>query len=93
MATQLDIGITDFMKWLSSLENNDNNSTDCPVFIKEFVKDRYLIFYDKELLKDVIVFFKDCIPWCNHCEADDCGHAGFAICLKQYYTRNGSIQV
>ncbi len=80
----------DFMKWLWSLKNN--NSTGSPIIVKKYVKGRYVIFYDKCLIRDIIVVFKDCIPWCNNCETDDCGHAGFAICLKQYYIRNGSIE-
>jgi hypothetical protein len=40
-------------------------------------------------LKDVTVLFRNCIPWCKSCEADDCEHVGFAIYLKQYYARFG----
>ncbi len=81
----------DFMRWLSALENN--NPTGNPIEVKEIVKDKYIIFYDKDLLKDVIVVFGDYVPWCINCEEDDCGHVGFAIYLKQYYVRNGSVDV
>ena len=85
--THLDIGTMAFMKWLSSTE--DDKPVDSPIVVKYILKDKYIIFYDGDLLKDVTVVFSDCIPWCKNCEADDCGHVGFAICLKQYYTRYG----
>jgi hypothetical protein len=92
LSPSLDLGVIDFMKWLSYIEYN-KDSPDTPFIIKEIVQDKYIIFYDKELLKDVIVIFKNGIPWCINCEADDCGHVGFAVCLKQYCIRNGSIDI
>src|SRR5918997_2932954 len=86
-SSYLDIGTMAFMKWLSSTE--ENKSSVSPIIVKYILKDKYIIFYDGYLLKDVTVVFKDCIPWCKNCETDDCGHVGFAICLKQYYTRYG----
>ena len=74
-------------------DENNKFSLDNPYIIKEIAQDNYIIFYDKELLKDVIVVFKNGIPWCISCETDDCGHIGFAICLKQYCIRNGSIDI
>ncbi len=59
-----------FMKWLSSTE--DNKSADSPIVVKYILKDKYIIFYDGDLLKDVTVVFRDCIPRCKNCEADDC---------------------
>jgi hypothetical protein len=91
-STYTDSGVIDFMKWLSCLEN-DKNSPDNPFIIKEIVQDKYMIFYDKEVLQDVIVVFRNCIPWCIKCETDDCGHIGFAVCLKQYCIRNGPIDL
>jgi hypothetical protein len=86
-SSYLHIGTTDFMKWLSSTENN--LSADSPINVKYVLKDKHMVFYDKDLLKDVTVLFRDCIPWCESCETDDCEHVGFAICLKQYYARFG----
>ncbi len=86
-SSYLDIGTMAFMKWLSPTE--ENKSSVSPILVKHILKDNYIIFYDGDLLKDVTVVFKDFIPWCKNCEADDCGHVGFAICLKQYYTRYG----
>ncbi len=86
--TYLDIGTIAFMKWLTSTE--DNKSADTSIIVKSILKDKFIVFYDEDLSKDVTVVFKDCIPWCKFCDADDCGHVGFAICLKQYYTRYGS---
>jgi hypothetical protein len=89
LSTYLDLGTMTFMKWLSATENNKPMET--PIIVKHILKDKYMVLYDVELLKDVTVVFRDCIPWCKNCETDDCGHVGFAICLKQYYTRYGSI--
>jgi hypothetical protein len=86
-STYLDIGTMAFMKWLSSTE--DNKSTDTPIVVKHILKDKFIIFHDRDLSKDITVVFRDCIPWCGGCEADDCGHVGFAICLKQYHARYG----
>lgn len=91
LSPSLDWGVVDFMKWLSCVENKD--SPDNPFIIKEIVQDKYYIFYDKKILKDVIVVFRNCIPWCLHCETDDCLHIGFAICLKQYCIRNSIIDM
>lgn len=82
-STHLDIGAMPFMKWLSATE--DNKSADSQIVVKYILKVKYIVFYDGDLLKDVIVASGDCIPWCKNCEADDCGHVGVAICLKQYY--------
>ncbi len=81
----------DFMRWLSALEEEDPKNNPC--IIKEIVKDKYIIFYDEHLKKDIIVIFKDCVPWCINCEVDDCGHIGFAVCLRQYYIRSGSANI
>lgn len=91
LSSYLDIGTMAFMKWLSSTE--ENKSADSPITVKYILKDKYIMFYDRDLRKDVPVVFRDCIPWCKNCEADDCGHVGFAICLKQYYTRCGLTDV
>jgi hypothetical protein len=90
-STYLDNGTMAFMKWLSATENNE--TADTSIVIKHISKDKYIIFYDMDLLKNVTVVFSDCVPWCKNCEADDCGHVGFAICLKQYYSRFGSADV
>jgi hypothetical protein len=92
LSPSLDGGVMDFMKWLACIENN-KDSPDNPFIIKEIVQDKYYIFYDKEILKDVIIVFKNGIPWCLHCETDDCGHIGFAVCLKQYCIRNDVIEL
>lgn len=91
-STYTDSGVIEFMKWLSCLEN-DKDSPDNPFIIKEIVQDKYMIFYDKEVLQDVIVVFRNCIPWCIKCETDDCGHIGFAVCLKHYCIRNGPVDL
>ena len=87
--TCLDIGTIAFMGRISSTENNQ--STDCPIDVKYVLKDRYMIFYDKDLLKNATVFFRDRVPGCRSCEADNCEHAEFAMRLKQCYARYASM--
>ena len=45
-----------FMKWLSSTE--DNKSAESPIVVKYILKDKYIIFYDGDMLKDVTVVFR-----------------------------------
>ena len=47
-----------------------------------------MILFDKSILNDVIVAYRDVCLWCMTCNTDDCGHVGFAKCLKQDYDRN-----
>ncbi len=84
----LDFGTIEFMKWLIS---KDTNSGDTLIVVKDYFDDKYVILFDKSILKDVIVGYMDGMPWCITCNSDDCGHVGFAICLKQNYDRNDQI--
>ena len=81
----LDLGTIEFMKWLIS---KDTNSGDTLVVVKEYFDNKYVILFDKSMLTNVIVAYRDGMPWCITCNTDDCGHVGFAICLKQDYDRN-----
>lgn len=81
----LDLGTIEFMKWLIS---KDTNSGDTLVVVKDYFDNKYVILFDKSMLTNVIVAYRDGMPWCITCNTDDCGHVGFAICLKQDYDRN-----
>ena len=48
-SSYLDIGTMAFMKWLSSTE--ENKSAGSPIIVKYMLKDKYIIFYDGDLLK------------------------------------------
>ncbi len=48
-STYLDIGTMAFMRWPLSTE--DNKSSDFPITVKYILKDKYIIFYDGDLLK------------------------------------------
>jgi hypothetical protein len=84
----LDFGTMEFMKWLIA---KDTNSGDTLIRVKDYFDDKYVILFDKSILKDVIVGYRDGMPWCMTCNSDDCGHVGFAICLKQNYDRDDQV--
>ncbi|ALI35402.1 hypothetical protein NMY3_01197 [Candidatus Nitrosocosmicus oleophilus] len=84
----LDLGTMEFMKWLVS---KDANSGDTLIVVKDYFDNKYVILFDKSILKNIIVGYRDGMPWCMTCNTDDCGHVGFAICLKQDYDRNDQV--
>jgi hypothetical protein len=84
----LDLGTLEFMKWLVS---KDTNSGDTLIVVKDYFDNKYVILFDKSILKNVIVAYRDGMPWCIACNTDDCGHVGFAICLKQDYDRDDQV--
>ena len=85
----LDQGTEAFMQWLSS--DYKMSTTENPVTLREFVKNKYTVLYDSTLSHDVIVETHDGIPFCRSCNADDCGHVGFTILLEQKYENDGTI--
>jgi hypothetical protein len=86
--SSLDFGTMEFMKWLIS---KDTNSGDTLIVVKDYFDNKYVILFDKSILNNVIVAYRDGMPWCVTCNSDDCGHVGFAICLKQDYDRNDQV--
>ncbi|WP_458747399.1 hypothetical protein [Candidatus Nitrosocosmicus sp. T] len=84
----LDLGTMEFMKWLIS---KDTNSGDTLIVVKDYFDNKYVILFDKSIQNNVIVGYRDGMPWCITCDTDDCGHVGFAICLKQNYDRNDQV--
>jgi hypothetical protein len=84
----LDLGTIEFMKWLVS---KDTNSGESLIDVKDFLENKYVILFDKSLSNNIIVDYRSSMPWCIPCDVDDCGHVGFAICLKQYYDRNDNV--
>ncbi len=86
--SSLDYGTMEFMKWLIA---KDTNSGDTLIVVKDYFDNKYAILFDKSILKNVIIAYRDGMPWCMTCNTDDCGHVGFAICLKQDYDRNDQV--
>ena len=84
----LDFGTMEFMKWLMEVETG---SKECLIIVKDFYENKYVILFDKNISSSVIVCYGESMPWCITCDTDDCGHVGFAICLKQHYDRNDQI--
>ncbi|TVP40147.1 hypothetical protein NARC_90053 [Candidatus Nitrosocosmicus arcticus] len=85
----LDFGTMEFMKWL--MEEEDTGSKHCLIVVRDFLENKYVILFDKNISSSVIVSYRESMPWCITCDTDDCGHVGFAICLKQHYDRNDQI--
>ncbi|WP_134484994.1 hypothetical protein [Candidatus Nitrosocosmicus franklandus] len=81
----LDAGTMEFMKWLA---NKDTNSENTLIIVKDYFDNKYVILFDKSILNNVIVAYREGMPYCVTCNTDDCGHVGFAICLKQDYDRD-----
>ena len=86
--TTLDFGTMEFMKWLIA---KDAGSGDTLIVVKDFLVNKYVILFDKSISKDVIVDYRESMPLCMSCSTDDCGHVGFAICLKQDYDRDDPV--
>jgi hypothetical protein len=86
----LDQGTNAFIQWLSSKDKKSATPNN-PIILKEFVNNKYSILYDVNLGHDVIVKTHDGVPRCTSCNADDCGHVGFTICLDQKYDNDGTI--
>lgn len=86
--TTLDFGTMEFMKWLIA---KDAGSGDTLIVVKDFLANKYVILFDKSISKDVIVDYRESMPLCMSCNTDDCGHVGFAICLKQDYDRDDQV--
>jgi hypothetical protein len=84
----LDFGTMEFIKWLIA---KDTDSGDTLIVIKDYFDNKYVILFDKSISKNVIVGYRDGMPWCTVCNTDDCGHVGFAICLKQNYDRDNHV--
>ncbi len=84
----LDTGTMEFMRWLV---NKDTNSGSTIIVVKDYLDNKYVIMFDKSISKDVIVGYREGMPWCVTCNTDDCGHVGFAICLKQNYDRDDQV--
>ena len=85
----LDQGIEAFMQWLRS-ENKMSNTSNL-ITLKEFVHTKYSVLYDNTIGQTVIVETRNGVPFCKSCNADDCGHDGFAILLEQKYETDGSV--
>jgi hypothetical protein len=73
------------MKWLMA---KDTKQGDSLIIVKDFFEKKYVVLFDKSVLQNILVDYTTCVPWCLSCKTDDCGHIGFAICLKQYCDRN-----
>jgi hypothetical protein len=85
----LDQGTEAFMKWLGSDDKMSTSSN--PITLKQYEHNKYAVLYDNTLSKDVTVETHDGVPFCNTCDADDCGHVGFTILLDQKYENDGTL--
>lgn len=81
----LDNGTTAFMQWLDSVNKNNepSGSSDIPITLKKFIKDKRTILYDKNLESEIDIEINEGIPFCRNCNLNDCIHVGFTISLEQ----------
>ncbi|VFJ14499.1 conserved protein of unknown function [Candidatus Nitrosocosmicus franklandus] len=84
----LDPSTIEFMEWLIS---KDTNPGDTLLVVEDYFDKKYVILFDKSMLTNVIVAYRDGMPWCITCNTEDCGHVGFAIYLKQNYDRDDQV--
>jgi len=80
----LDEGTFAFMHWMNS-DNKKSITSDNPIVLLKFVNDKHTILYDTDLHVEVDVQINEGVPYCRHCELDDCSHVGFAVCVEELY--------
>lgn len=61
------------------------------IIVKDYSDNGYVILFDKSINKDVIVNYRDGMQLYMTCNTDDCGHVGFAICLKLNFDRDDQV--
>jgi hypothetical protein len=90
----LDDRTTAFMKWLSyeSKQDHPSHSSNVPIILKKFIKDKQTILYDKNLKSEIDVEIKEGVPFCKYCNLDDCSHVGFTVFLEQMCENHSSDQ-
>lgn len=59
--------------------------------VRDYLNNKYVILFDKSVSTNVLVSYRDGMSWCITCNTDDCGHLGFAICLKQDCDRDEQV--
>ncbi|MGH9982788.1 MAG: hypothetical protein ACRD8W_02390 [Nitrososphaeraceae archaeon] len=81
----LDDGTNAFMLWLESMnkQHQPNDSLHISIILREFIKDKLTILYDKNLEFEINVEIKEGVPFCRYCNLYDCSHVGFTISLEQ----------
>ena len=72
------------MHWMNS-NNKKSITSDNPIVLLKFVKHKQTILYDPDLHIEVNVEINEGVPYCEHCELDDCSHVGFAVCIEELY--------
>ena len=80
----LDEGTFAFMCWMNS-DDKKSITSDNPIVLLKFVNDKHTILYDTDLHCEVDVQINEGVPYCRHCELDDCSHVGFAVCVEELY--------
>lgn len=84
----LELGTMEFMKWRTAKDTNSGNTL---IVVKDYLDNKYVILFDKRVFKDIIVYYRQGMPWCMSCDRDDCGHVGFAVYLDENYGINDQV--
>lgn len=86
----LDEGTMAFIHWLNS--THKKSTIENPFVVKDFQNDKCTVLWDSSVQLEVHVDTKDGVPLCQYCDADDCAHVGFTICLEQLHGRGETLE-
>ncbi|MPZ07143.1 MAG: hypothetical protein GEU26_12145 [Nitrososphaeraceae archaeon] len=86
----LDMGTMAFIHWLNS--THKKSTIENPFVVKDFQNDKCTVLWDSGVQAEVLVETKEGVPMCRHCNADDCAHVGFTICLEQLHGRGETLE-
>lgn len=86
----LDEGTMAFIRWLNS--THKKSTIENPFVVKNFQNDKCTMLWDSGLQAEVLVETKEGVPMCRYCNADDCAHVGFTICLEQLHGRGETLE-
>jgi hypothetical protein len=86
----LDEGTIAFIHWLNS--SHKRSTIENPFIVKDFQNDKCTVLWDSSKQTEIHVDTKDGVPICQYCNADDCAHVGFTICLEQLHGRGETLE-
>jgi hypothetical protein len=86
----LDEGTRAFIHWLNS--THKKSTIENPFVVKDSQNDKCTVLWDSSIQAEVHVDTKEGVPICQYCNADDCAHVGFTICLEQLHGRGETLE-
>jgi len=86
----LDEGTMAFIHWLNS--SHKRSTIENPFVVKDFQNDKCTVLLDSDIQTEVHIETREGVPICQYCNADDCAHVGFTICLEQLHGRGETLE-